>query len=364
MTYNNLASVNPTLTINENSLNSEQKRIAICLLKKKGIVGLGEDYEKGLWNSDDLVNLMTEWFKIRRSKLNILRPSFLKLLIKKTVSNLQSKSKAYEVAEGHYDIGNTLFKNMLDKSMTYTCGYWKNAKTLDEAQEAKLELICQKLQLKPNMKVLDIGCGWGNFAEYASLNYQVEVTGVTVSKEQGEYAKFRCKDLPVKIELKDYRDINGEFDRIVSIEMIEAVGKKNFQKYFDVISKNLKPNGLCLIQAITADSFSKTSSISLDEFLVWLIYYIFPNGYLPNSSDLSDAYKKGLLIEGIEEFGADYDKTLIQWHKNFTENWSKLSPKYSEEFKRRWEFYLLTCASVFRNNFVQLYQVLYSKKEF
>src|SRR5262249_38727778 len=131
--------------------------------------------------------------------------------------NLQTKSRAFIVGEKHYDLGNDLFEHMLDKRMTYSCAYWKNATNLDEAQEAKLELICQKMYLKPGMKVLDIGCGWGSFAKYASEKYGVEVVGITVSQNQLELARQKCEGLPIELRLQDYRDVDGKFDRIVSV---------------------------------------------------------------------------------------------------------------------------------------------------
>ena len=150
-----------------------------------------------------------------------------------SIFNLQSKARSFIVGEKHYDTGNDLFELMLDKYMIYSCGYWKGAKNLDQAQENKLKLIFDKLGLKKGMKVLDIGCGWGGAAKYASENYGVEVVGVTVSVEQAKYAREFCKGLPVQIQVKDYRDIEGTFDRVYSIGMFEHVGVKNYKRLYE-----------------------------------------------------------------------------------------------------------------------------------
>ena len=160
--------------------------------------------------------------------------------------NLQSKKRAFIVGEKHYDLGNDLFQNMLDKRMNYSCGYWKDAGNLDEAQENKLELICRKIYLKPGMRVLDIGCGWGAFGKYAAEKYDVKVSGITVSKEQVELGKKLCKGIPVDIRLMDYRDLNEKYDRIVSVGMIEHVGYKNYGTFFKIANKCLNDNGLFL----------------------------------------------------------------------------------------------------------------------
>ena len=152
-------------------------------------------------------------------------------VLKARLVNLQSTSRAYNIGKKHYDIGNELYKNMLDKRMNYSCGYWKNSKTLDQAQEAKLDLICKKVGLKPGMKILDIGCGWGSFVKFAAEKYKVKAVGITVSKEQAKLARELCKGLPIEIRLQDYRELNEKFDRIISIGMFEHVGPKNYKTY-------------------------------------------------------------------------------------------------------------------------------------
>ncbi len=173
--------------------------------------------------------------------------------------NRQTKKAAPKVGEHHYDLGNDLFCAMLDRRRVYTCGYWPNARNLDEAQEAKLDLVCRKLRLQPGQTVLDIGCGWGSFAKFAAEKYQVNVVGITISKEQVELGCDICSGLPVQIQFKDYRDVTGEYDHIVSLGMFEHVGVKNYRTYMQVVSDHLKPDGLFCLQTIGVNYLSATS---------------------------------------------------------------------------------------------------------
>ncbi len=328
-----------------------------------GTYGLGETYVEGLWETKELDKFIFEFLSSKlhlRSRIPLL-PLF-NYLLRERILNLQSASRAFNIGRKHYDLGNDLFLAMLDKSMTYTCGYWENAKTLDEAQVAKLDLICKKLDLKPGQKVLDIGCGWGNFAKFAAKNYGVEVVGVTVSKEQARFAKNDCMNLPVDIRLVDYRQVNEKFDHIVSIEMIEAVGRKNLKSYYKVVNNCLKDDGKFLLQAISTETLSKHSEKKVDQFLMWILKYIFPDGYLPKMSELTYAGAKYFKIDHMQSFGPDYDKTLMSWSANFNEAWPDLENAYDEKFKRVWNFYLSTCAALFRSRMVHLYQIVYSKK--
>ena len=270
---------------------------------------------------------------------------------------MQGKSRSYEVGKKHYDIGNDLYKNMLDKRMNYSCGYWKKAKNLDKAQEDKLELICKKMMLKKGMKVLDIGCGWGSFAKYASEKYKVSVVGVTISKEQLKLAKKTCKGLPIKIRLQDYRDINEKFDRIISIGMFEHVGYKNYKTFMKVVDRCLKPNGLFLLHTI-----GRNNSVSHED--PWFHKYIFPNSMIPSPKQITAAAEGVFMLEDWHNFGKDYDRTLMEWHKNFTKNWDKIKSNYDYRFYRMWTYYLLVLAGTFRSKNFHLYQVVFSKDRF
>ena len=208
---------------------------------QQGSLGLGESYMEGWWDCERLDILFC---KILKAKLDQQMPGNLKDILRiasARLFNLQSRSRAWIVGKEHYDIGNDLFALMLDPHMQYSCGYWKDATTLNDAQNAKLKMICEKLQLKPGMRLLDIGCGWGGLAEYAARHYGVAVEGVTISKEQQKMAQQRCEGLDVNILLQDYRDLNKHYDRIVSVGMFEHVGPKNYDTYFSIADRCLKP---------------------------------------------------------------------------------------------------------------------------
>ena len=255
----------------------------------------------------------------------------------------------------HYDIGNELFRLMLDKRLNYSCAYWKNSESLDEAQAAKLELTCKKLKLKPGMQVLDIGCGWGGFAAYAAKHYDVEVTGVTVSREQVKMARKICNGLPVCIELLDYRDMHQTFDRIVSIGMFEHVGCTNYRTFMEVVHRCLEKGGLFLLHTIGGNR----SVRSVDP---WFARYIFPNSMVPSAHQITAAAEGLFVLEDWHSFGNDYDRTLMEWHRNFTTNWEQLNKRYDERFYRMWRYYLLSSAGGFRARTSQLWQIVFSPK--
>ena len=332
-------------------------------IEREGILGLGETYINGGWTINRLDELMYKVFTTPQPRLStFVWAKWIASVVDQRLFNRNKGSRAFNIAYQHYDLGNELFRVMLDPSMTYTSGYWANASTLAEAQTAKLELLCRKLQLRPGMTVLDIGCGWGNFAKYAAEHHGVRVTGVTVSKEQAEEARRRCQGLPVEIRIQDYRAVTETFDRVVSIEMIEAVGRKNIAAFYRVVDRCLKDDGLFALQAITGDTCSRTSDRRLDQYILWILKYIFPDGYLPRQSELSACKGTSLRIENWESFGHDYDRTLLAWAQNFESGWDSLKDQYGETFRRRWEFYLYGCAAAFRANLIRVCQIVYSKR--
>jgi cyclopropane-fatty-acyl-phospholipid synthase len=268
--------------------------------------------------------------------------------------NHQKTSRAYEVGVRHYDIGNDLYRAMLDSRMVYTCGYWKDARNLDEAQEAKLDLVCRKVGLKPGMKVLDLGCGWGSFARYAAERYGAEVVGVTVSKEQVELGNSLCSGLPVDIRLQDYRSVKGKFDRVVSIGIMEHVGYKNYRTYMEVVDHTLKDDGIGFFHTIGGNVSVKIGN-------PWTTKYIFPNGQIPSIAQLGKAMEGLFVMEDWHNIGPDYDRTLMAWHESFEQSWPGLKDRYSERFRRMWRFYLLSSAGAFRSRSVQLWQVVMTK---
>lgn len=321
----------------------------------QGSLGLGESYMQDWWDCQALDQF---FFTIMRADLAKKVPKNMRTFmtyLKSKLINLQSKERAFQVGQHHYDLGDDLFAAMLDKRMLYSCGYWKNAKNLDQAQEHKLELICKKLYLKPGMKVLDIGCGWGGLALYAAKNYGVSVVGVTVSKEQAAYAQKIAQGYPVEIRLQDYRDVHETFDRIVSVGMFEHVGYKNYDTFMRIACNLLADDGLMLLHTIGGNR-SETCG---DD---WIEKYIFPNGMLPSISQIGAAIENRFVMEDWHNFSADYDKTLMAWHANFIKHWPELQSKYGDEFYRMWNYYLLSCAGMFRARCLQLWQIVLSKK--
>lgn len=276
-------------------------------------------------------------------------------ILRAILLNPSGKARAFQVGERHYDLGNRLYRGMLDRRMVYSCGYWKNADNLDAAQEAKLDLICRKLGLKRGDRVLDVGCGWGSFAEYAAERYGVEVVGITVSKEQVVLGNESCRGLPVELRLLDYRDMEGEFDHVVSIGMFEHVGLRNYRIYMEKVRQCLKDGGLFLLQTIGGnDSVTK-----LDP---WFEKYIFPNSLIPSIRQISAAAEGLFVMEDWHNFGADYDPTLMSWFRNFDRNWDSLSEIYDERFYRMWRYYLLSSAGTFRARCLQVWQIVFSKE--
>ncbi len=319
-----------------------------------GSIALGESYMDGWWDCHSLDQFFTRIFqaqldqKIKSDKWLWPKLIWLKLI------NLQSRTRALEVGRRHYDLGNELFKSMLDSRMNYTCGYWKNANDLDTAQLNKLELSCQKLKLEPGMRVLDIGCGFGALAKYAAENYGVSVVGITISKEQCDYAKQNCAGLPIEIRLQDYRDIHEQFDRVVSLGMFEHVGYRNYRTYMQQVRDCLNDNGLFLLHTIGGNQTTKTCD-------PWINKYIFPNGMIPSMEQISHASGELFIMENWANFGAYYDHTLMAWHEHFEQNWERLKEQYDPRFYRMWRYYLLACAGTFRARTNQLWQIVFSK---
>lgn len=319
-----------------------------------GSLALGESYMDGWWRCDALDEFFDRILSARLDKQVKNNKRVFLAAVTAKLMNAQKRSKAYMIGKRHYDTGNRLFEIMLDARMNYSCGYWETAATLDEAQEAKLDLICKKLLLKPGMTVLDIGCGWGGFAQWAAEKYDVKVVGITVSQEQVKYARKFCQGLNVTIELQDYRDLKETFDRIVSIGMFEHVGAKNYLTFMRKVRHCLKPDGLFLLHTIGGN----TSVSSTDP---WISKYIFPNSMLPSAKQITSAAEGLLVLEDWHSFGQYYDQTLMAWHQNFIQHWDKVKDIYDDRFYRMWTYYLLACAGSFRSRRNQLWQMVFSK---
>jgi len=322
---------------------------------RQGSLGLGESYMDGLWDAPALDQFFHKVLSAHlEDQVRLSLPEIAEFLKAKIV-NLQTPSRAFKVGEQHYDVGNDLYAAMLDKRLVYTCGYWQAAQSLDEAQEAKLGLVCRKLGLKPGQRVLDIGCGWGSFAKFAAEKYGVHVVGVTISKEQVALGQKLCAGLPVELRFQDYREVNAQFDHIVSLGMFEHVGIKNYRTYMEVAARCLKDDGLFLLHTIG----NNTSSTIGDP---WISKYIFPNSILPSAAQITRAYEGIFVMEDWHNFGAYYDLTLMAWFHNFDKAWPQLKDEYSDRFYRMWKYYLLSCAGSFRARRIQLWQLVLSKK--
>ncbi|MGQ4276977.1 cyclopropane fatty acyl phospholipid synthase [Pseudidiomarina sp. E22-M8] len=320
----------------------------------RGNLGLGEGYMQGDWDCEQLDEFFHRVLRARVGE-QIKPMLFLWHHLKARLLNLQSSKRAFQVGQHHYDLGNDLYRAMLDERMVYTCGYWHKADNLADAQRDKLELICRKLQLRPGMQVLDIGCGWGSFMKYAAENYGVRCVGVTVSKEQVALGEQLCEGLPVEFRLQDYREVNEPFDAVVSIGMFEHVGQKNYASFMEVAARCLKNDGLFLLHTIGRNRDERGTD-------PWIDRYIFPNGELPCLAHIDETSRQHFTTEDVHNFGADYDRTLMAWCKNFERNWEQLSDSYDDTFKRMWRYYLLSCAGAFRARDLQLWQWVFSKE--
>ncbi|NOY13031.1 MAG: cyclopropane fatty acyl phospholipid synthase [Deltaproteobacteria bacterium] len=320
----------------------------------QGSLGFGESYMDGWWDSPSPDQLLT---RIIRANVD---QQFKSLVVcydalKARVMNCQSRHRSFSVGERHYNIGNDLYRRMLDSRMIYSCGYWRKARDLEQAQLHKLELSCRKLDLQPGQRVLDIGCGWGGTSRFMAETYGVDVVGVTISGAQAELARETCRGLPVEIRLQDYRDIDGLFDRVISIGMFEHVGYKNYGRFFSKVAALLKDDGLFLLHTI-GHNISNTKTDP------WIDRYIFPNGVLPSAKQITSAYEKKFVLEDWHSFGADYDLTLMAWRENFNAAWPELRKTYDERFRRMWNYYLNCSAASFRARDNQLWQLVLSKQ--
>lgn len=324
-------------------------------LALQGSLGLGESYVEGWWDAPRLDEFFARLMSVELDERVVNFPRMFAVMTA-LIRNLQSIGRAGQVGEVHYDIGNDFYREMLGSRMVYTCAYWRAAQSLDEAQEHKLELVCRKLQLERGMNVLDIGCGWGGFARYAAENYGANVVGVTISAEQAAYAREYCADLPVEIRLQDYREVNQQFDRVVSLGMFEHVGHKNYRTYMEFVKRSLSDEGIFVLQTIGRNE--RGTGIE-----PWVTKYIFPNSEVPYLQQISSAVSGLLILEDLHNFGTDYDRTLMAWFSNFNRAWPQFEDRMPYDFYRLWEYYLLMFAGVFRARSLQLWQLVFAPKQ-
>ncbi len=345
------------ITINGNrpwDIIVQDERLYDRLLRDRALA-LGEAYMDGWWNCDDLSDCIRRILTANLERAISVRQLVVPVL-KARLFNLQKKHLAARDVSSHYDRGNDLFKAMLDRRMTYSCGYWKDAEDLDAAQEAKLDLICRKIGLREGDHVLDIGCGWGSFMKYAAEKYGVSCVGVTLSKQQRTLGEQLCEGLPIEFRLQDYRDLNERYDHIVSIGMFEHVGPANYDSFMQVVERCLRDEGLFLLHTIG----TKSAAIEPDS---WSERYVFPGSHLPAAHELVNAVGERMIIEDWHNFGVDYADTLDAWYENFHRNWQgNLDRNYDERFYRMWKYFLMSSSGSFRARRNHLWQIVFSKR--
>ena len=326
----------------------------------EGTVGAGEAWMDGWW---DVERLDEFFFRLLRARIDreIRTPSLLLQVLLSKIGNRQSRRRSQQVAEQHYDLSNRLYEAMLGPTMQYTCAYYgpEGEETgLDEAQRAKLSLVARKLHLEPGMRVLELGGGFGELARYLAAEHECQVVSYNISTRQVEYARRLCEGLPVEIRQQDYReaaDESGEYDRVVSVGLMEHVGPKNYRGFFELARARLKAGGLALVHTIGGN----VSRTTVD---AWITKYIFPGGVIPSEAQLTRAKEGLFVLEDWHNFGPDYDRTLRGWYENFVAAWPELkeSEGLDERFYRMWRYYLLSCAGAFRARGLNLWQLVLS----
>lgn len=325
----------------------------------QGTLGLGESYMDGWWDCDALDEMTARALKaggeqaIARNWTNALQ------VLKSRLLNLQTRRGARRVALRHYDIGDQLYMSFLDPYGQYTCAYFKDVPPgdLDRAQQAKMDLICRKIKLRPTDRVLDIGCGWGGLARWMAERHGCRVVGVNIADGQVAYARKHTPSPAVEILRMDYRDLPaampGAFDKVVSVGMAEHVGRKNYRTYFDAVRRALRPDGLFLLQTCAQDASRGATD-------PWIDRYIFPGGEIPSPAQLSTAFDGRFVLEDWHSMGAHYDHTLMAWWRRFDGAWPRFRERYGDRFHRMFRYYMLSCAGAFRARQMQLHQVVLS----
>ena len=318
-----------------------------------GSLGMGESYMDGWWDCEQLDELVCRASRI--DPKSQFRLSDILLALHARLINPKGDVPRSREKEGstHYEVGRDLYRGMLDKRMIYSCAYWKDAETLDDAQQDKLDLIAQKLQLKPGMKVLDIGCGWGGVIHYLAEHHGICGVAVTNSEDQHKAAQELCAGLPVEIRLQDYREVDEQFDCSYSIDMLGHVSRKELRTYMQTVKRCLRPGGLHLVQT----AGSEKSHVKSDP---WVNRYIFPGGHIPSQRQILTAAEGILEMEDWHSFPRDYDRTFMCWYENLCAVWENLECRDDQRQFRMWRYYLLSFAGVFRSRVSQLWQIVFS----
>jgi cyclopropane-fatty-acyl-phospholipid synthase len=322
-------------------------------LLAEGTLGLGESYMDGWWDADDLAEFFSRVLHSGAPDKLKLTPKLLWQYLQARLFNMQDIAKSQRVAEMHYSETDA-YRASLDARMTGSCGYWPEGVTnVDQAQEAKLDMVCRKIGLKPGQTVWDIGCGWGAFMGFAAEKYEANCVGVTVSPDQAAYGRERYKHLPVEFQVKDYRLFEGKADHVVSMGMFEHVGHKNYRTYFEKARSVIKDDGLFMMHTVGAQ-------ITTETIEAWLEKYIFPGGVIPSIAQIGKAIDGLFTVIDLHNIGPHYDRTLLAWYANFERNWKKDRTPDEERFYRMWKYYLLCCAGGFRARVLQVWQFVLS----
>ena len=315
-----------------------------------GSLGLGDAYVDGWWDCKRLDLMFEKLIGALKNRPALPYLPERMLAASQLLYNQQTRRRSRKVAEVHYNLGNDFYQLLLDQRMIYSCGYWQNADTLDDAQYAKLDMICRKLELNRGETLLDIGCGWGGMARFAAEHYGVKVTGVTISSEQAKLATETCRGLPVEILLADYRSVTGRFDKIVSIGMFEHVGPRNYLTFMRHAHRLIADDGLFLLHTIGSSRRSAADP--------WIARHIFPNSRIPHLDQVTAAAMNLWRVEDLHNFGPHYASTLRAWYDNLERCWPEMSRQLEldERFRRKWHYYLLCCAGAFGARSLELWQ--------
>lgn len=321
----------------------------------QGTLGLGEAYMDGIWDVADMAEFFNRVLRSRVPEGVRLTTNLVWQVVQARVMNMQNIARSKRVAAMHYN-ETEAYKASLDKRMTGSCGYWPEGVTnVDEAQEAKLDLVCRKIGVQPGQTVWDIGCGWGAFMGFAAEKYGAHCVGVTVSPDQAAYGRERYKHLPIEFRVQDYRQFDGKTDHVVSMGMFEHVGHKNYRAYFEKARSVIKDDGLFMMHTIG-------SQWSTETIEPWLEKYIFPGGVIPSMAQVGKAIDGLFSVIDVHNIGPHYDKTLVAWYENFDRNWKKDRNPEEERFYRLWKYYLLCCAGGFRAKVLQVWQFVLSTR--
>ncbi len=321
-----------------------------------GSLALGEAYMDGWWDCDDLGEFTR---KIVKGRLKVpLDLHAAKIYLMSVIGNLQTPQGSKRVADVHYELPSKMYALFLGPSNQYTSFYYAHTDNDVQAEEARLELICRKLKLNKNDRVLDIGCGWGGFAKYAAQKYGCHVTGVSIAREQIKFARQYAKGLSVQFKIQDYRQLKGSYDKIFSGGMLEHVGYKNYPTYMKKIAELLTDDGIAVIDCIGGNVPGKGPN-------PWVGKYIFPNSMVPSPSQISSAFEKHLVLEDWHNFRHDYSRTARYWKNEFIKNWGKIQALdqtlFNERFYRMWLYYLSLFEGAFEASHIQQWQLVFVK---